>query len=46
MNVFLALPFGVLTVMRAIQGDAWGAALNGVTCGMWLAMAITDRRVR
>jgi hypothetical protein len=45
-NVFLALLFGALTVMHAIQGNAWDAALNGVTCGIWLAMAITDRRVR
>lgn len=46
MNAFLALLFGAITIMHATQGNAWSAALNGVTCGIWLAMAIIDRRVR
>ena len=47
MNAFLALLFGALTIMGAIQGNAWSAALSGVTCGMWLGAALLgDRRVR
>ena len=48
MNAFLALLFGALTLLGATQGDAWAAALSGVTCGLWLGRALTssDRRVR
>ena len=40
------LLFGALTIMHATLGNAWSAALNGVMCGFWLAMAIINRRGR